>query len=109
MMIGNKDSIDYLENKLPSMIGELKGEEENLFARFSNRVRYTLKLNEGVPPKLYRGKRVAYNYYKCGNCDAGLHDVCDKYCWNCGCAVKWRYNLKPEETPAETLEETDNG
>lgn len=28
MMIGNKDALDYIENKLPSMVGELKGEEE---------------------------------------------------------------------------------
>lgn len=48
-----------------------------------------LKEYEPVAPKVEPGLVAAFNVYSCGHCDTVFHLWRQKYCANCGRAVKW--------------------
>lgn len=48
-----------------------------------------LKKQEPVEPKVEPAIVPAFKVYSCGHCDTIFHLVRQKYCANCGRAVKW--------------------
>ena len=83
MMISNKDALRFVEEGIPNMIGTMDPEMVEYYERFENRIRYLTTINGGVLPKFHKGKSIN-DYWTCGNCGHGIHDVCAKYCSNCG-------------------------
>lgn len=55
-MIGNMQTIDYVQNVLPDMLGALPTDAEAEYDSFAKRVVYTCTLNHGKPPRFRKGK-----------------------------------------------------
>ena len=59
------------------------------YERAANRLKYEFAKTDAVKPILYKGQRKQYDYWKCGNCGTGIHEIVANYCPNCGFAIKW--------------------
>lgn len=89
-MIGNMQTIDYVQNALPDLLGALPPDAAAEYDSFAKRVVYTCTLNHGKPPRFRKGKYGRkYDSWTCGNCGAGiLHPEIQKFCMDCGCAIR---------------------
>lgn len=103
-MIGNMQTIDYVQNALPDMLGALPPDAAAEYDGFAKRVVYTCTLNQGKPPRFHKGKYgKKYDRWTCGNCGAGiLHPEIQKFCMNCGCAIREYDRSQEREQTNET-------
>lgn len=83
MMIGMKDMIQLFEGRFSE-----DEKRTEMYKAAINRLNYEKNKTEGIKPKYHRGARIN-DWYTCGNCGHGLHDIGDNYCSNCGHRIKW--------------------
>lgn len=60
----------------------------NEYERVVNRVRYEFGKNERTKPIYHKGHSFK-DWYTCGNCGFGIHEIGYNYCPNCGFGIKW--------------------
>lgn len=79
-MVGCETAITWIEN--------LKDVDNNIKERVVRRMRYEFAKDMPVPPKFHKGRYgKKYDYFTCGNCGAGIDQVLNNFCPNCGFAI----------------------
>lgn len=79
-MVGCQDAIKFVQ--------DIETDKAELKERVLARIRYEFDKDEPVKPRVYK-MRYGRDSHICGNCGAGGLQVYDKYCSNCGFAIKW--------------------
>ena len=108
IMMGADEALEYAENCIPDMLGEVSEETSEHYERFVNKIRYMVDKARGVAPKYHKGKSIN-NWWTCGNCGFGIHEVQYRFCPNCGFFLTLKFpNYKNEVANERSDQKTED-